>query len=996
MKYTVKYRLLLPLIIAAIASSSVAGTVNWTGGGGDSKWSNPANWDGAISDGDSLVIENAAVGTTLTLTNDLGSAESPLSIDGLKLGGAGAIRISGNPVSPSTAKDGTFLLTDCGGDGAITDFDIVFPNHDSATTIWLHTTNTTSWTHNGRISAAGNTIVGLKVDHGTADHGQKFYGDISMENGSVDARGGWTDALFDFYGRLSVKDFNRNLRSGTGPNGIVTFHNPSNEFTSVGVTRSGIKANAPGALGNGAELVGGYNQGSYFDIGVYDQTVGKISTPISSDTAGLSNSGHYITGSGSTLMIAATESFTCDFKYQGSVNVVWNPSGDCTYTGTERTHATSGKIAVKRGTMAFKGATTFSNLAEIEIAAGAKFSLAEVTTASPLPAIKTIWLENGTTCKFALPENSSVANVSVFTGGVPLAAGTYTGEGGTADHVVPWIDGTGVITATAATDRYWSGAADSSWGNAANWTDGSMPANSKATYITSTGSGPVVSGADDYTFNLSGFASNDTTPSFTIDNGAVLSVTGGSLNITNICGKAQIGGGDSSVTSRVEVSGGVLTLHSADSRNASLAIDKGGLLKLTGGETRVIYKHGNNQNPEWMFRMLGGAFEMGNDACASIAVNGNPALLFGTGSVRIGGNARLVMDGNGYGYWTPAAAGASSLAPSTLTVDIAGNAFVTNAGVERAYISGYYDNTRTVVSVRENAVVKLPKTAFVGYARLSSTKYVSTYGELNISGNAKVASGMYGLFVAHYGTSEKPSSGKVAMSGGELDLSFVNQSATAPNAYGLAIGYNPYSGGFTNIDNTGVFELSGGTVKNTSLRGSFVVGEGNAKGDFVQTGGTFTQGTKESYIGWYGGIGRYAFSGDGTANFASSDVSLGANGGKGTLEIGAGTGTFTAKTLSVAGAESALKFVLGADGSLATLNVTGTFTVASGAKLVVDATKYTGKEPVTLMTFASKTGAFADADISVIGAGSSSWNVKSLADRLELRNQNYGLTIFVR
>jgi hypothetical protein len=234
------------------------------------------------------------------------------------------------------------------------------------------------------------------------------------------------------------------------------------------------------------------------------------------------------------------------------------------------------------------------------------------------------------------------------------------------------------------------------------------------------------------------------------------------------------------------------------------------------------------------------------------------------------------------------------------------------------------------------------------------------------------------------------------MSGGELDLSFVNQSATAPNVNGLAIGYNPYSGGFTNIDNTGVFELSGGTVKNTSNRGSFVVGEGNAKGDFVQTGGTFTQGTKASYIGWYGGIGRYAFSGDGTANFASSDVSLGANGGKGTLEIGAGTGTFTSKNLNLAGSGATLKFKLGADGSLATLNVTGTFTVASGAKLVVDATEYIGKEPVTLMTFASNTGAFADADISVIEAGRSSWYVKSLADRLELRNQNYGLTIFVR
>ena len=992
MNCTFRNGILGSLVIATMSLTSVAGTVTWTGGGDGVNWSDGGNWGGtAPSAGDSLVISNATAGTTLTLTNDLGSVESPISLAGITLGGAGAIRIGGNPVSSSTANYGTFVLTEC-GEGAITDIDIVFTDTVSGKWIYLTTSDPTWWTHNGQIIAEGSPYLRLKVTGSSSVHGQKFYGDISVTNGSLNVEGAWTNARFDFYGRVTAKDFNGLfIRFDTLTRGVTTFYNSLNEFSSIGAASvNTIEAGAAGVFGSNAELAGKTATGSNFDIKSYDQTVRKISAASGASTP---TTGRYITGTGSTLTIKATESFSCDYKYDGSINVVWDPVGAFTYTGTERTHATYGKIAVKRGTMAFEGATQFTNLSALEIASGATFSLASVTTASPLPSLAQLRLADATS-KIALRSGCSIS-CNVFVGGVPLEGGeTYTGEGGTEGHVVPWIDGTGVITATAVADRYWSGAADSSWGNTANWTGGSLPANSKATYITSTGSGPVVSGADDYIFNLSGFASDDTTPSFTIDNGAVLSVTGGNLVITNITGKARIGGDNTSVTSRVEVSGGALTLHSA--QNNSLAIDKGGLLKLTGGETRVIYKHGSNQNPEWMFRMLGGAFEMGSDACASIAVNGNPALLFGTGSVRIGGNARLVMDGNGYGYWTPAAAGASSLAPSTLTVDIAGNAFVTNAGVERAYISGYYDNTRTVVSVRENAVVKLPYAAYVGYARLSSTKYVPTYGELNISGNAKVSSGMYGLFVAHYGTSEKPSCGKVAMSGGELDLSFVNQSATAPNVNGLAVGYNPYSGGFTNIDNTGVFELSGGTVKNTSNRGSFVVGEGNAKGDFVQTGGTFTQGTVASRIGWHGGIGRYAFSGDGTANFANSDVSLGENGGKGTLEIGAGSGAFTSKNLNLAGSGATLKFKLGADGSLATLNVTGTFTVESGAKLVVDATEYTGKEPVTLMTFASKTGAFAEADISVIEAGKPTYYIKQLSEKFYLCAKNNGFMLLVR
>lgn len=966
--------------VIAMAFSASAADRTWTGGGDGATWGDPDNWGGtAPTAGDSVVISNAVSGTTLSLVNDLGSAESPLLLDNITLGGEGSIRLSGNPVSPSTAHTGTFLSTDCGGDGAITDFDILFPNHATATRVFLKSENLSWWTHNGRISAGGDTSIYLNVpSNNTAEHGQRFYGDISVPNGSVDAVGGVNNARFHFYGRLSVKDFNGNNRSGTSNRGIVAFYNSSNEFVSVGVTQGSISVNAIDALGVGAELVGGYATGSYFDIGSYDQTVGKMS---SSATAGFSNSGHYITGTGGTLTIKAEESFSCDFRYRGSVNVVWAPVGDFTYTGTERTHDTSGKITVKRGTMAFGGQTKFSNLAKIEIASGATFSLATATAANPLPSLSELWIGSGTTSKIALPSGCLVSGVKVFVGGVPLAGGeTYTGEGGTADHVVPWIDGTGVITAAAVSDRYWSGAADSSWGNTSNWTTEDLPPNGLATYVCTPDAGPVVSGADDYTFNLSGFANNDTTPAFMLDHGAVLSVSGGSLSITNMCGKVRIGGDDSSVTSRVEVSGGSLAMHA--SRQGSFAIDKGGLLRLTGGETSFETAVSGNAY-QWLFRMLGGAVEMSNDAHAVITSSGNPRGLFGTGEVRVGGNARLDLSGNGRSYWTPAEEGMS------LLVDIYGNAAVTNGG-GLAWISGYYDRTRTSVSVRENATLALPS-SYVGRGVTS----VSSHGELSVSGSATVTVGGEGLFVANNGSSGNPSSGRVAVSGGVLQIS-ASSAATAPEVHGLAVGYNPYSGGFTNIDNEGVFELSGGTVKNTNNRDSFVVGEGNAKGEFVQTGGTFTQGSKDSYVGWHGGIGWYAFSGDGTADFSSCTIYIGANGGKGTLEIGAGSGTFTSKNLNFAGSDATLKFKLGTDGSLAALNVTGTFTVASGAKLVVDATEYAGSESVTLMTFAANSGTFAAEDIEIVAAKPSKFNVVQNSGSIRFTVPQRGFMLMVK
>jgi len=1001
---TVRFRLLLPLTIAAIGLTSFAETRTWTGGGDGVNWSDGANWGGtAPSAGATLVISNTVSGTTLNLTNDLGSAETPISIGGIVLGGAGAIRISGNPVSPSTAHAGTFILTACGGEGAITDFDILFPNHTSDRLVYFKTEDPTWWTHNGRIVADGKTRIFLQVLGSSAEHGQNFYGDISVANaeGSVDVFGAAANSRVHFYGKVSVTRFNgKFLTNATGTSygaqtiGITTFYNPSNEFTAIcAAYLNNIKAGAAEVFGSGAELVGGWTMGgSNFDIGTYDQTVSKIS--VTGSVAAIA--GRSITGNGSTLTIKATESFSCDYKYDGSMNVVWDPVGEYTYTGGARTHATSGKITVKRGTMAFQGATTFSNLSEIEIAAGAKFSLAETTTAAPLPSVKTIWLENGTTCKFALPENSSVANVVVFAGGVPLAAGTYTGAGGTADHVVGWIEGKGVVTVVAPTERYFTGANSSRWSDPENWSKGSLPANDVETIIA--GLNVTVPSGEDVIYDLASFpnAANVTTPTFTVRRGGGVTVSGGSLVITNICGKARIGGDDASVTSRLEVTSGFLGMYLTGNTDkdysSSFAIGQNGVLSMTNGYAEYYFRHRINSGLEWMFHLVdGGTLDLSGGAEFVTWMSGH-APVFGTGMVDVRGDAILhlktVSGSTPSSYWSPFAANES------LEVNLSENAKILST-CPNNYIGGVYAGTKTFVRASGNAVVALGPTAVVG--RGYETAYVNNsgaYSELDISGNAVVSNTYYSIAVGANGSAAAVANGKIKMSGGTLLMRSASPSGNDLN--GLRIGYDSSRVGFTDFYNRGSVELSGGIVSNnTTTATALVAGYGNSYGELIQSGGTFLQGTAVARIGWFGGTGLYRFTG-GTADFSQCDFIVGADSGKGTLEIGAGSGTFTSKKLNLAGSDATLKFKLGADGSLATLNVTGTFTVASGAKLVVDTSDYTGNEPVTLMTFAGKDGDFADEDISVIEAGEPTYCIKQSGGKLALCAKSKGFMLIIR
>lgn len=962
------YKSVFALAAMVIACSAFAETRTWTGGGDGIRWGDSANWDGAIADGDSIVIANADPETTLDLTNDLGSVESPIKIAQITLDGEGAIRISGNPIESATAANKTFLTNSV---VAEINLPLTFPNHAPERRVYMYPA--TNMTFNGTISAPGLTRLDI-----TKSSLCTYNGDILLPNGKLNPFNGGSGTSC-FYGRVVCQGLGSNLGTSQSAKGVIELYNSSNDIKNVCAYMTRIEAKAENAFGTNAVLKAGYGGNSIgnYALNGYDQVIDRIAPGASDDDAVTGNKWHNLSSSDPcTVTMRASEDSVSSFAFGNQVSVVWEPQGDdIKFIGRARTHSMYGKLTVKRGTMEFLDTTKFTNLSEIEIAAGAKLSFV-TTTPEPLPALRFLWLDNDTTSIFAITGGCSVST-SVMIGGAALPAGTYTGDGGTADHVVNWIEGTGVVTVVAPPDRYFSGANDSRWGDTNNWSTLTLPTNDVATYVMAV-NGVTVPASDTNLYDLASFANDDTKESFIVKRGGKVTVSGGSLVITNICGKVRIGDGDASVTSRLEVTSGFLGLYAT--RSESFAIDKGGILSMTGGTAEYAY----GSSKDWRFRMTGGAIDLSNDASFSILVYGIGGMVFGSGTVDVRDNAKILfpkMGNNPRTYWTPSAEN------ETLTVNLSGNAIIKGDN-NVDYISGFYAGAKTVVNASGNSSIVFGKQGIIGYGAAGMG------GELNISDNAVVSNKTYsGIHIGREGSAGKPSCGKVRISGGLLSVSTSSDGGTPFT--GLNIGCEPEKDPvFTDFYNRGSLEISGGEVKTSGAHSRLVVGTGNSYGEVLQSNGVFNQGRAEVRVGWYGGTGLYRFTG-GTANFTQGDFYIGSENGNGTLEIGAGTGTFTAKNMYFAGAGATLKFKPGANGSLATLNVTGTLSVTSGAKLVVDATQCTGNSPVTLVTFGSPDGRFAEEDIEILADDPVRYRVRQLSTRIRLHPTN-GLLLIVK
>ena len=373
--------------------------------------------------------------------------------------------------------------------------------------------------------------------------------------------------------------------------------------------------------------------------------------------------------------------------------------------------------------------------------------------------------------------------------------------------------------------------------------------------------------------------------------------------------------------------------------------------------------------------MSGGAIDLSGNAEFNINVQGS-GKMFGTGTVDVRGDARVRFTNDGYARITPDAP------YQTLTLNFSGDSQLESC-IANEYFGGSYTGATTVVNASGNAKLWFGSAKF-GYGGMPGASC-----ELNISEHA-IVSNKNALSIGTGGTAVAPSLGRVKITGGILR-------SDAAGGGGFILGYDPATI-MAGIYNRATLEISGGAVSNAVdyYSRNFIVGQGNSYGEVLQSGGIIAQGYGGSYVGYKGGMGLYRFTG-GTADFSKGSLNIGSDGGKGTLEVGAGTGTFTAKSMNLAGAGATLKFKLGADGSLATLGVTGALTIGSGAKLEVDASECTDGANVTLMTFGSRTGEFASGDIEVVSApGRMICNVQQLDNKIRFVMRKQGFMVIVR
>ena len=975
------YGIILSAAICVSGMVAVAGnTCVWNGNTGDGRLETAGNWNGNVApvsgNGDTLEID---IGDTpTTIRNDT----EDFSVACIKMVGTNnkLLTLTGERIRIAP-PDGSADTTVCWSNHCSVVVDVPLRIYGSCvfqlngtSNIFnkaIHVANgndsAVTWRIKGR---PGNAPSGGSY-RGTADH--IFRGDIYGSRTTLYLLGtkNWPSEV-DFYGKVELAALNHSLSY------LYTrakFHSADNEIANITYVGYPIWAmvdnafstntvvnmsnDANASSGSGIIFIGGTSH-------VANRLDGNSNSSYADDHQFLGSRSAYnatytsAASSAASLTLKGTANAITRLRLTDALSVTWDPVENFTQDFRDRTHDTSGTLTVKGGTMRTSGTTVFENVPRVRVGGGA-FDVSS-TTATVFPNLDRLdivsggrfivtnsavtaftagrasaFIANGG--KFVLANDVTLDFAFVQHNGAFLAADKYTAAN------CGWIEGAGsviVLSATPSTqERYFTGATDSRWNDASNWSTGTLPTNDVATYITSA-SGATVPFGDDVIYNLASFpnANNDTTPTFAVEYGSKVTVSGGSLIITNITGKARVGGDDLSATSRIDVTSGFLGMYA--SRSDSFAIGKGGLLSMSGGTAWYQYDGLNG----WRFRMSGGALDLSGDAEFNINVQGYSGRVFGTGTVDVRGDASVRFTNDGYARITPDAP------YQTLTLNFSGDSQLESC-IANEYFGGSYTGATTVVNASGNAKLWFGSAKF-GYGGMPGASC-----ELNISEHA-IVSNKNAFTIGTGGTAEAPSLGRVKITGGILRSDGANNG-------GFTVGYDSATI-MTGIYNRATLEISGGAVSNAvEYNRTFIVGQGNSYGEVLQRGGIIAQGYGASRIGYNGGMGLYRFTG-GTADFSKCNFYVGADSGKGTLEIGAGTGTFTAKSMNLADDGATLKFKLGADGSLATLGVTGALTIGSGAKLEVDASECTDGANVTLMTFGSRAGEFASGDIEVLSA----------------------------
>lgn len=193
-----------------------------------------------------------------------------------------------------------------------------------------------------------------------------------------------------------------------------------------------------------------------------------------------------------TLTLCATASAVTSYAINDAVSLVYDPANDgLTQTFSNRMHTTTGTLTVKGGTICLKGETTFANVPQVMVKAGARFEVE--TTGGPvfgdaavLDVKGMLRVAEGAQIfsagkgeinvgggKVVLPANAAISIARLKVKGVPQPTATYTAG----DAGVDWLEGEGAsVTVTEApVGSYWAAPTDGNWGTAAAWQPEGVP-----------------------------------------------------------------------------------------------------------------------------------------------------------------------------------------------------------------------------------------------------------------------------------------------------------------------------------------------------------------------------------------------------------------------------------------------------------------------------------------------------------------------------------------
>lgn len=340
-----------------------------------------------------------------------------------------------------------------------------------------------------------------------------FYGKVTVASGKVLGlcRAPFTNyGAVHFHGPLICDE----LRFGLGwKSGYAYFYSSENQIGKVGwcysqficcnenVWPSALAVSWPSDLPNPATGASYF----YWDIG---RSYNALNMNGYSQQAKSINYQHatrrpYITsGTPATLSLIGSDTAVANVIVDGAVSIAVN-SGDLVQEFTESVSTTTGTLAANQGTLKLSGATSFANVPEITVGAGATFEV-NATTIGALGGVTNINVASGGTLKVGanvsnpfgtklaihLAEGAYIDTAADFTvseglfvGDAPIASGSYS----TASWLKSGSTGSVTINAPNVEATYiWTGAAgDGKFTTANNWQGGIAPifTSTLATYI---------------------------------------------------------------------------------------------------------------------------------------------------------------------------------------------------------------------------------------------------------------------------------------------------------------------------------------------------------------------------------------------------------------------------------------------------------------------------------------------------------------------------------